>query len=56
LQCQWLAAESAPTGASLLDYIGHAAYCPDALRGDPDRFTFLLGGSDGQNLFSPGNG
>ena len=36
--------------ASLLKYIGHPAYGPDALRADLDRFTFLRGGSDGEDL------
>jgi hypothetical protein len=27
------------------------AYGPDALRADLDRLTFLLGGSDGEDLF-----
>jgi hypothetical protein len=37
--------------ASLLEYIGHPAYGPDALRADLDRFTFLLGGNDGEEVF-----
>jgi hypothetical protein len=37
--------------ASLLEYIGHPAYGPGALRADLDRFVFLLGGSDGEDLF-----
>ena len=37
---------------SLPAYIGHPAYGPDALRADLDRFTFLLGGSDGEDLES----
>jgi hypothetical protein len=36
---------------SLLAYIGHPAYGLDTLRADLDRFTFLLGGSDGEDLF-----
>jgi hypothetical protein len=27
---------------------------PDALHSDLERFTFLLGGSDGEHLFGPG--
>jgi hypothetical protein len=46
----WLAADPERLGASLLGFIGHPAYGPDALRADLDRFTFLLGGSDGQFL------
>jgi hypothetical protein len=30
---------------------GHPAYGIDALRTDLERFTFLLGGSDGEELF-----
>ncbi len=47
----WLAADPERLAASLLGYIGHPAYGPDALRADLERFTFLLGGSDGENLF-----
>ena len=50
----WLAADPGPLAASLLAYIGHPAYGPDALRSDLERFTFLLGGSDGEHLFGPG--
>jgi hypothetical protein len=46
----WLAADPERLAASLLGYIGHPAYGPDALRGDLDRFTFLLGGNDGEFL------
>jgi hypothetical protein len=48
---RWLAADPERLTASLLDFIGHPAYGPDALRADLDRFTFLLGGSDGEELF-----
>jgi hypothetical protein len=47
----WLAADPERLGASLLAYIGHPAYGPDALRTDLDRFIFLLGVSDGEDLF-----
>jgi hypothetical protein len=46
----WLAADPAALGPSLLAYIGHPAYNLDALRADLDRFTFLLGGNDGEFL------
>jgi len=46
----WLAADPERLAASLLEYIGHPAYSPDALRADLDRFTFLLGGNDGEFL------
>ena len=47
----WLAAGPAALAPSLLAYIGHPAYGIDALRADLERFTFLLGGSDGEELF-----
>jgi hypothetical protein len=31
--------------------VGHPAYGLDELRGDLERFVFLLGGSDGEHLF-----
>ncbi|MEV0623577.1 hypothetical protein AB0I81_60390 [Nonomuraea sp. NPDC050404] len=37
---------------SFLGYVGHPAYDLDDLRADLDRFVFLLGGSDGEGLFS----
>jgi hypothetical protein len=46
----WLAADPATLAPSLLAYIGHPAYGLDALRADLDRFTFLLGGNDGEFL------
>jgi hypothetical protein len=47
----WLAADPATLSPSLLAYIGHPAYELNTLRNDLDRFTFLLGGSDGEELF-----
>ena len=47
----WLAADPAALAPSLLAYIGHPADGIDALRADLERFTFLLGGSDGEELF-----
>jgi hypothetical protein len=35
-------------------YTGHPADNPEQLRCDLDRFTFLLGGDDGEPLFQPG--
>jgi hypothetical protein len=35
-------------------FVGHPAYGLDELRGDLERFVFLLGGSDGEALFGPG--
>jgi hypothetical protein len=40
-------------GASLAQFVGHPAYGLDELRGDLERFVFLLGGSDGEQLFGP---
>jgi hypothetical protein len=50
----WLSSDPSRLTASLLDYVGHPAYGPEQLRQDLDRFTFLLGGSDGEELFGPG--
>jgi hypothetical protein len=47
-----LAADPATLGPSLLGYIGHPAYGPEALRADLGRFAFLLGGNDGENLLA----
>ena len=51
---RWLSSDPSRLTASLLDYVGHPAYGPEQLRQDLDRFTFLLGGSDGEELFGPG--
>jgi len=48
---QWLGRDPARLGASLEDFVGHPAYGITQLRGDLERFVFLLGGSDGQSLF-----
>ena len=50
LIARWLAADPATLAPSFLAYIGHPAYGLDALRADLDRFTFLLGGNDGEFL------
>ena len=50
LIARWLTADPERLAASLLDFIGHPAYGPDALRADLDRFAFLLGGNDGEFL------
>ncbi|MEU6713939.1 hypothetical protein ABZ897_20920 [Nonomuraea sp. NPDC046802] len=47
----WLAADPARLAPSLLDYVGHPAYGLDALRADLERFTFLLGGNEGEDFF-----
>ena len=36
---------------SLAAYVGHPAYTTDTLRADLRRFVFLLGASDGEELF-----
>lgn len=40
-------------GASLAEFVGNPAYGLDELHGDLERFVFLLGGSDGGQLFGP---
>ena len=49
----WLARDPARLAASLEQFTGHPAYSPGELRNDLDRFAFLLGGSDGKQLFGP---
>jgi hypothetical protein len=49
----WLARDPPRLGASLDEFVGDPAYGLGDLRGDLDRFTFLLGGSGGESLFSP---
>jgi hypothetical protein len=51
---QWLSRDPARLGASLEEFVGHPAYGTAQLRQDLDRFTFLLGGDDGESLFGPG--
>jgi hypothetical protein len=46
----WLRRDPGRLAPSLLDYAGHPAYGPGQLRQDLDRFTFLLGGSDGEEI------
>jgi hypothetical protein len=50
---QWLARDPARLAASLGEFVGHPAYSLAQLRGDLERFVFLLGGSDGEDLFGP---
>jgi hypothetical protein len=47
----WLAADNDRLGESLRDFVGSRAYDVEQLRGDLNRFMFLLGGSDGEALF-----
>ena len=49
----WLAQDPARLAASLEQFVGHPAYGLAQLRGDLERFAFLLGGSDGAQLFGP---
>ena len=51
---QWLARDPGRLGASLEEFVGHPAYNIGELRQDLDRFTFLLGGDDGESLFGHG--
>jgi hypothetical protein len=53
LLAQWLASDPGRLGASLLEFIGHPAYGTSELKGDLHRFAFLLGGTDGEELFGP---
>ena len=48
----WLTADHELLDASLQRFVGHPGYDVDRLRGDLDRFTFLLGGDDGEQLFA----
>jgi hypothetical protein len=50
---QWLARDPARLAASLAEFAGHPAYGLSELRADLERFVFLLGGSDGEQLFGP---
>jgi hypothetical protein len=48
---QWLAHDPGRLGESLEQFVGHPAYGLTELRSDLERFVFLLGGSDGEDLF-----
>ena len=50
---QWLDRDPGRLGASLAEFVGHPAYGQAQLRQDLQRFAFLLGGSDGEQLFGP---
>jgi hypothetical protein len=48
----WLSGGQKPTlDHSLATFAGHSAYNTDQLRADLHRFVFLLGISDGEQLF-----
>jgi len=49
----WLARDPARLGVSLAEFVGHPAYGLTQLRDDLERLVFLLGGSDGEQLFGP---
>lgn len=49
----WLSADAAALGQSLRRFVGTDGYDLSQLQADLDRFVFLLGGSDGERLFSP---
>ncbi len=51
---QWLARDRGRLGACLEQFVGHPAYNVGELRQDLARFTFLLGGDDGESLFGHG--
>jgi hypothetical protein len=53
LLSQWLDRDPGRLGPSLAEFVGHPAYGLDELRADLERFVFLLGGSDGEQLFGP---
>jgi len=48
---QWLSQDPGRLGESFGQFVGHPAYGLNELRGDLERFVFLLGGSDGEDLF-----
>jgi hypothetical protein len=50
---RWLARDPARLGDSLAQFAGHPAYGLAQPRGDLNRFVFLPGGSDGEQLFGP---
>ena len=49
----WLAADQDRLDASLRRFVGTDGYGVEQLRRRVDRFTFLLGGDDGEALFNP---
>lgn len=50
----WLTVDHDLLDLSLRRFVGHPGYDVDRLRRDLDRFTFLLGGDDGEELFGSG--
>jgi hypothetical protein len=49
----WLASDPTYLDTSLTRFVGTRGYNLPQLRTDLDRFTFLLGGNDGEALFHP---
>jgi hypothetical protein len=49
----WLATAGDELAGSLTRFVGTDGYDVGQLRGDLDRFAFLLGGTDGEALFGP---
>ena len=49
----WTVPEHDQLDASLTRFVGNTGYDLTQLRSDLDRFTFLLGGNDGEALFQP---
>jgi hypothetical protein len=49
----WLIADHNLLDASLTRFVATPGYTLNQLRSDLDRFTFLLGGNDGEPLFAP---
>ena len=47
----WLGRDPGRLAVSLDEFTGHPGYGIQELRGDLERFAFLLGGSDGEQLF-----
>lgn len=53
----WLGSDPGRLSASFDDYVGDPGYGLQDLHADLARFVFLLGGGDGEDLFStPGTG
>lgn len=48
----WLLTDRGPASESLTRFVGCDAYGIESLRDDLARFTFLLGASDGEGIFS----
>ncbi len=49
----WLASDPTHLDTSLTRFVGTGGYGLPQLRTDLNRFTFLLGGNDGDALFQP---